>query len=188
VDAARARNGAGQERWFASAGGVGFDAQVAAAMVRRRGWQAGKAGYVLTTLTELRRFENRPVTITLDDDTFSRSVLFVAIANGAYYGGGMKIAPGAEPDDGRLDVCVVGDISRLTALREMPNLYRGTHVRNPAVSLHTAQTIRIEGDSSALIHLDGEPFGTLPLDVRIAPGVLSVATPPTSPPDTNSLR
>jgi len=177
VDAARARNGAGQERWFASAGGIGFDAQVAAAMVRRRGWQAGKAGYVLTTLAELRRFANRPVTITLDDETLSRSVLFVAIANGAYYGGGMKIAPGAEPDDGRLDVCVVGDISRLTALREMPNLYRGTHVRNPAVSMHTARTIRIDGDASTRIHLDGEPFGTLPLDVRIAPGVLSVATP-----------
>ncbi len=176
VDAARAGNGAGQERWFASAGGIGFDAQVAAAMVRRRGWQAGKAGYVLTTLTELRRFENRSVTITLDDEIFSRSVLFVALANGAYYGGGMKIAPGAEPDDGRLDVCVVGDISRLTALREMPNLYRGTHVRNPAVSVHTAHTIRVEGDSSTLVHLDGEPFGTLPLRVRIAPRVLSVAT------------
>lgn len=188
VDAAQARNGAGQERWFASAGGIGFDAQVAAAMVRRRGWRAGKAGYVLTTLAELRRFENRPVTITLDDETFSRSVLFVAIANGAYYGGGMKIAPGAEPDDGRLDVCVVGDISRLTALREMPNLYRGTHVRNPAVSTHTAQTMRIDGDPSALIHLDGEPFGTLPLDVRIAPGVLSVATPPLGPAVTDSLR
>lgn len=187
VDAARARNGAGQERWFASAGGIGFDAQVAAAMVRRRGWQAGKTGYVLTTLAELRRFDNRRVAITLDGETFCRSVLFVAIANGAYYGGGMKIALKAEPDDARLDICVVGDISRLTALREMPNLYRGTHVRNPAVSMHTAQTIRIEGDRSTLIHLDGEPFGTLPLDVRIAPGVLSVATPP-RPAVTDPLR
>lgn len=177
VDAARARNGARQERWFASAGGIGFDAQVAAAMLRRRGWQAGRAGYVLTTLAELRRFENRPVTITLDDETFSRSVLFVAIANGAYYGGGMKIAPGAELDDARLDICVVGDISRLTALREMPNLYRGTHVRNPAVSMHTSRTIHIEGDQATSIHLDGEPFGTLPLQVQIAPGVLSVAVP-----------
>ena len=188
VDAARARNGAGQERWFASAGGIGFDAQVAAAMVRRRGWQAGKAGYVLTTLTELRRFENRPVTITLDDETFSRSVLFVAIANGAYYGGGMKIAPEAEPDDGRLDVCVVGDISRRTGLREMPNLYRGTHVRNPAVSMHTARTIRMEGDAVTRIHLDGEPFGTLPLEVWIAPGVLSVSASPMRPAVTDPLR
>jgi diacylglycerol kinase (ATP) len=176
VDAARARNGMGEERWFASAGGIGFDAQVAAAMAANRRWRAGRAGYVLTTLAELRRFENRPVTITLDGEPFSRSVLFVAIANGQYYGGGMKIAPGAQPHDGRLDVCVVADVSRLTALREMPNLYRGMHVRNPAVSMHTARTIRIEGHARTLIHLDGEPFGTLPLHVRLEPGVLSIAT------------
>ena len=100
-------------------------------MAARRGWQAGRAGYLLTTLTELRRFENRrdrgsPSTAR----SLERSVLLVAIANGAYYGGGMRIAPDAAPDDGRLDLCVVGDISRLTAIRELPNLYRGTHVRN----------------------------------------------------------
>ena len=177
VDAAQARNGAGQERWFASAGGIGFDAQVAAAMVRRRGWQAGKAGYVLTTLAELRRFVNRPVTITLDGETFSQSVLFVAIANGAYYGGGMRIAPDARADDGHLDLCVVGDILRLTALREMPNLYRGLHVRNPAVSTHTARHIEIDGDAATWVHLDGEPFGSLPLTVMVQPAALEVTAP-----------
>lgn len=175
IDAARARNGAGQERWFASAGGIGFDAQVATAMADRRGWQAGRAGYLLTTLSELRRFENCRVEITLDGETFSRAALFVAVANGAYYGGGMHIAPDAKLDDGRLDICVVGDISRLTVLRELPNLYRGTHVRNPAVSMHTARTIEIDGDSGTRIHLDGEPFGALPLRVSISPHAFSVA-------------
>ena len=70
----------------------------------------------------------------------------MAIANGPYYGGGMRIAPDAEPDDGWLDLCVVGDVSRLTAIRELPNLYRGTHVRHPAVSLHRARLVEIEGD------------------------------------------
>jgi len=177
IDAARARNGAGQERWFASAGGIGFDAQVAAAMADRRGWHMGRAGYLLTTLAELHRFENRRVQITLDGATFSRAVLFVAIANGAYYGGGMRIAPEARPDDGQLDICVVGDISRLTVLRELPNLYRGTHVRNAAVSMHTARTVEIDGDAGTRIHLDGEPFGTLPLSVSISHAALSVAVP-----------
>ena len=87
----------------------------------------------------------------------------------------MHIAPDAKLDDGRLDICVVGDISRLTVLRELPNLYRGTHVRNPAVSMHTARTIEIDGDSGTRIHLDGEPFGALPLRVSISPHALSVA-------------
>jgi diacylglycerol kinase (ATP) len=177
IDVARARNGEGHERWFASAGGVGFDAQVAAAMASRRGWQAGRAGYLLTTLTELRRFKNQRVRLTMDGEMLESRVLFVAIANGAYYGGGMRIAPGAEADDGLLDLCVVGNISRLTAIREMPNLYRGTHVRNSAVSMHVARSLTVEGDAETRVHLDGEPFGGLPLEVVLHPWALAVAVP-----------
>jgi diacylglycerol kinase (ATP) len=178
IDVARARNGDGRERWFASAGGIGFDAQVAAAMASRRGWRAGRAGYLLTTLAELRHFENRRIRITLDGEPRECRVLLVAIANGAYYGGGMRIAPDARPDDGLLDLCVVGDISRLTAIRELPNLYRGTHVRNPAVSMHVvARAVTIQGDAETRVHLDGEPFGGLPLEVALEPAALSVAVP-----------
>jgi diacylglycerol kinase (ATP) len=175
IDIALATNGNGQRRWFASAGGIGFDAQVAAAMATRHGWQTGRAGYLLTTLAELRRFDNRHLRIVLDGEPLERRVLFVAIANGAYYGGGMRIAPDALADDGWLDVCIVGDISRLTAVRELPNLYRGTHVRNPAVSVHRARQIEISGEGTTHAHLDGEPFGTLPLRVEIKPGSLEVA-------------
>ena len=175
IDVALATNGEGQRRWFASAGGIGFDAQVAAAMATRRGWQTGRAGYLLTTLAELRRFDNRQLRIVLDGEPLERRVLFVAIANGAYYGGGMRIAPDAALDDGWLDVCIVGDISRLTAIRELPNLYRGTHVRNPAVSVHRARHVEISGEGTTHVHLDGEPFGTLPLRVEVRPGSLEVA-------------
>lgn len=177
LDVARARNGEGRERWFASAGGIGFDGQVAAAMLARRGWQAGRAGYLLTTLNELRRFSNRPIRLTVDGISSEHDVLLVAIANGAYYGGGMRIAPDAQPDDGLLDVCVVGDVSRLTAIRQLPNLYRGTHVRHPQVSLLRGRSIDVDGDGATRVHLDGEPFGSLPLRVSVVPGALRVAVP-----------
>jgi diacylglycerol kinase (ATP) len=175
IDAATATNGERRRRWFASAGGIGFDAQVAAAMSIRRGWQSGRAGYLLTTLTELRRFDNRAVRIVLDGEPLEVRALLVAIANGPYYGGGMRIAPDAAPDDGWLDLCVVGDVSRVTAVRQLPNLYRGTHVRHPAVSVHRARRVEVDGEGPTHIHLDGEPFGTLPLTVEVHPGVLDVA-------------
>lgn len=177
IDVGHAVNAAGRERWFASAGGIGFDAQVAAAMADRRGWQAGRAGYLLTTLAELRRFENRQIELTIDGEGMSRKVLFVAIANGAYYGGGMRIAPSARPDDGRLDICVVGDVSRRTVLRQLPNLYRGTHVAHPAVEMRAGTRIEIDGDRGTRIHLDGEPFGNLPLRVSLSHRNLAVAVP-----------
>jgi diacylglycerol kinase (ATP) len=177
VDAARAESGDGRERWFASAGGIGFDAQVAAAMARRTGWQRGTAAYLLTTLAELRRFSNRVVRLTVDGEQLERRVLFVAIANGEYYGGGMRIAPGATVDDGRLDLCIVGDVSRLDALRQLANLYRGTHVRHPKVELRRARQVRIESDAATRTHLDGEPFGSLPLRVTVHPAAAEVAVP-----------
>lgn len=176
LDVAEARADDGRSRWFASAGGIGFDAQVAAAMTLRRGWQRGRAGYLFTTLTELRNFSNRHVRITLDDgEVIERQVLLVAVTNGEYYGGGMRIAPGASVEDGLLDVCIVGNISRLTAIRQLPNLYRGTHTAHPAVEMHRARCIDIQGDADTRIHLDGEPFGTLPVRIEMHRAALSVA-------------
>jgi diacylglycerol kinase (ATP) len=178
IDVAHARGADGRERWFASAGGVGLDAQVARAMMRRRGWQRGQAGYLVTALSELWGFSNRPVTITLDEtETIERRVLLVAVTNGSYYGGGMHIAPDARVDDGLMDLCIVGDIGRFAALGQLPNLYRGRHTEHPAVEMRQARSVTIEGGPDTLIHLDGEPFGGLPLWVELRRAVLTIAVP-----------
>lgn len=177
IDLLHATGGDGRRRWFGSAGGIGFDAQVAAAMATRAGWQRGQVGYLLTTLAELRRFANRRIELTVDGVTTTHQVLFVAIANGEYYGGGMRIAPGALLNDSMLDLCVVGDVSRLTALRQLANLYRGTHVDHPKVDLRRGRSVAVSGDSDTLVHLDGEPFGGLPLQVELHPGRITVAVP-----------
>ena len=175
LDLALATGADGRTRWFGSAGGIGFDAQVAAAMAARSGWQRGQAGYLLTTLDELRRFSNRRIELPIDGVPRETRALFVAIANGEFYGGGMRIAPGAAVDDGRLDLCIVGDISRLTAMRQLANLYRGTHVHHPQVQMAQGHTIEVDGEAGTLIHLDGEPFGSLPLSVRLQPAAIRVA-------------
>ena len=177
IDLLLATGGDGRRRWFGSAGGIGFDAQVAAAMATPSGWQRGRAGYLLATLAELRRFENRRVELTIDGIATTPRVLFVAIANGEFYGGGMRIAPGAAVDDGMLDLCIVGDISRLTALRQLANLYRGTHVRHPQVELRRGRSVVISGDAGTLVHLDGEPFGSLPVQIELHAARLTVAAP-----------
>ena len=177
IDLLHATNGDGRARWFASAGGVGFDAQVAEAMSRHRTRNPGRAGYLVTTFRELRRFENRRLGITLDGRRSERDVLFLAVANGPYYGGGMHVAPGASLDDGRFDLCIVGDISRLTAVRQLANLYRGTHIRHPQVDVARGAHLVVDSAVATRIHLDGEPFGSLPLEVRAHGGRMRVAHP-----------
>jgi diacylglycerol kinase (ATP) len=170
----------GTVRYFAAAGGTGFDAQVAFTMAGRpHRWQRGRVGYFLATLNELRRFRNRPLRLRLAGDEGAREVdgrfLFVAFANGAYYGGGMQICPDASTSDGLLDVCLVGDISRLGALRELPGIYRAAHVDHPLVDIVRVRELRIEGQAGTRVHLDGEPFGELPVDITVMPAAINVA-------------
>jgi len=172
----------GETRYFSAAGGTGFDAQVAFTMGGKRArWQRGRAGYVLSTLNELRRYENRALSLRLATDAGDRQLegrfLFVAFANGPFYGGGMQICPDASIDDGLLDLCLAGDIGRLGALRELPGIYRGAHVNHPLVEMAKTRTLQIDGEEGTRVHLDGEPFGTLPVVISVRKAAVAVAAP-----------
>jgi diacylglycerol kinase (ATP) len=180
IDIGRATNGAGEVRHFHAAGGVGFDAKVAHTMFgHRMPWQKGRIGYFLSTFVELMRFRNQTILVDPDGDddaaAAERVCLLVAFANGAFYGGGMQICPGAEIGDGLLDICLAGDLSRWEALRLLPGIYKGAHVGHPKVEFRRVRGITFSGDPGTLAHLDGEPFGALPVAVSVLPGALRVA-------------
>lgn len=185
IDVVEARAG-DRARRYVSAAGAGFDAQVAAAMSgKRHVWQRGTVGYLVSALLELRRYDNRALRITLrgpdGDREIARRALMVAVTNGAYYGGGFWICPEARTDDGLLDVCVVGDVSRFEALKQLPGVYRGRHVNHPAVEFHRAREVVLEAESPTRLHLDGELFGELPVTLTVQPGAIRVAATALSP-------
>lgn len=179
IDVGHADGDGGRGRFFAVAGGVGFDGRVAHVMFGHRyPWQRGRSGYMLSTIIELLRWRNRRLRLTLQtpDGEVERDhvSLLTAFANGPFYGGGMQICPGADVADGLIDICVAGDLSRMEAFRLLPGIYRGAHVGHPKVEFVRASSVRIDGDADTLVHLDGEPFGGLPVTVRIMPGALHV--------------
>lgn len=193
IDVANASGADGRLRHFAVAGGVGFDARVAHVMFgHRMPWQRGQVGYFLSTFFELLRFQNRDIALVLDTHDgelrIERRSLLVAFANGPYYGGGMQICPGADPADGFMDVCVAGDLTRWEAIRLLPGIYKGAHVGHPKVEFHRARSVRFEGDDDTLVHLDGEPFGALPVTIGLQERVLQVAVGDDGPHGAASAR
>ena len=96
----------------------------------------------------------------------------------------MRIAPSAVVGDGEMDVCIVGDISRVEVIRWLPRLYRGTHLANPKVELLRGRVVRLEADGPTSVHLDGEPFDDLPLTITVEAGALRVAGAPSLPTST----
>jgi len=162
--------GAGH-RYFVNAGGVGFDAEVAARS--RTGWGSGTVPYLLAIFATLRRYVRRAATVAVDGEVVSRgSVAGVVIANGEYYGGGMRIAPGASPTDAQLNVVILGDIGRVELIRWLPTLYSGRHLENPKVRAHTGKTVSIAASGELSMHVDGEPVLPSPVSVSVCPGAL----------------
>jgi len=106
--------------------------------------------------------------------TLQRRALMVVVANGAFYGGGMMICPDASRDDGLLDICVVGEVSRREVLRLLSAVFSGKHVGDPHVEFFRTRTVRIESAQPCELHLDGELAGTLPAEFRAVPSALRV--------------
>src|ERR687885_1165581 len=108
----------------------------------------------------------------IDGRVVEGPIFLVAVANGTSYGGGMRIAPDARPDDGSFEVCIVHRLSRLEVLRMLPSLYSGGHRQHPAVEFVRCSELRAESAEGVRCQADGELVGDLPATFRIRPGAL----------------
>lgn len=152
---------------------TGFDAAVNARANAMR-WPAGPRRYDLAVLAELAALSPRPVRVNADGTELALEATLVAVGNGCTYGGGLRICPDAELDDGLLDVIVIAAVSRRRLLRVFPALRSGGHVDEPEVSILRARTVRIDGDHSWPVYADGEPQGVLPVVMHCEPAALTV--------------
>jgi YegS/Rv2252/BmrU family lipid kinase len=103
-----------------------------------------------------------------------------AVANAKYYGGGMKIAPDAKPDDGLFDVITIADASAFRILTNAPLLYLGAHLRMDEVAHALAKQVvarPVRKDEVVRVELDGEVVGRLPATFQIMPRALRIRCP-----------
>ncbi|MBS4023334.1 MAG: diacylglycerol kinase family lipid kinase [Dethiobacter sp.] len=154
-------------KYFLNVLGTGLDAEVAAEANRRYKRFSGTLGYLLALVRQLFVYKPCPVQIKLDEGQVSADVWLVAVANGCYYGGGMKVAPDANPQDGLADVIVVTRISRLKFLRLFPRVYSGRHVTHPAVKVFRSSVVEITAGKNLAVQTDGEITGSTPFTVKM---------------------
>ena len=171
VDVGVARWRGGGHRYFVAAAGAGFDAAVARRAATRPG--SGTVPYLLAVMDGLRTHRSVAVDITVDGGAPWRGLVTAAVvANGSHYGGGMRIAPGADPADGFLDLVVLGALGRMELLRWLPALYRGTHLRHPHVWAARARHVTLDALTVLPTHVDGEPTADTPVAVSVCAGAL----------------
>jgi diacylglycerol kinase (ATP) len=163
--------------FFINVAGCGFDAQVAYRVNHGFRSLRGTPAYIAAVLQTLTTFQPALVELTVDGVTRRERLLLVAIANAQTYGGGMRIAPEAELDDGQFDVVTIGDASRLEFLRAFPRVFKGTHLAHPKVRLTRGAKISIASDRPLPLLADGEEIGETPVTFKIVPRAVKILAP-----------
>jgi len=164
---------------FANVAGTGFDADVAlqvnsSPLLSRL---PGTAAYLCAVFYRLLHFQKYPVRVQVDGVHFAGKILFAAVGNGQYYGGGMQVVPQAQIDDSTLHLCVAGDVSLGDTIRTLPKIFTGDHIKHPKVWCLSGREIEIISDWRIPVHADGEIVTRTPALFTILPRRLKIIAP-----------
>ena len=163
-------------RAFACIASVGFDSE-ANRVANEAKLVRGNLVYAWAAIRALIAWKPTRFEVSLDGREHEFEGYTVAAANSPYYGGGMKVAPSADPGDGLLDVIFVKRTSKLRFLMNLPKVFAGTHVELDEIEAHRAREAVVRADREFDVYADGDPITTLPATVKLAPHALRVIAP-----------
>ena len=173
----RTWGGEDAERWFANVGSVGMSGAVAQRANGMSKALGGKATFFYALTRVFLEWENTEVTVRLDDAERRGRMHDVIVANGVWHGGGMMLAPGAQPDDGLFEVVLIGDVGKVDFLTTAPKIYKGKHVNHPKVEVLRSTRVEVDAAEHLPIEVEGEQVGTTPAAFELVPGALRVRVP-----------
>ncbi|MDO4492255.1 MAG: diacylglycerol kinase family lipid kinase [Clostridia bacterium] len=160
---------------FFNVAGCGFDVDV---LVNEKTLHSvsrnGSVPYYLALLKSLLHLNIRQTTAAWKGGSVTSSALIIAAGNGGFFGGGMNIAPGADPFDGMLDFCIIKDVHWYDVLFLLPRFLKGTHIRSDKVLYFRGEELTVTMDPASELELDGEIGGKTPVTFRVLPGALNI--------------
>jgi diacylglycerol kinase (ATP) len=161
-------------RYFINVADFGLGAEVIRNISTIAPDRRGPFTYYRGLLSTMMSYRSKTVRLTLDGERrLQGEYLIGAVANGRIFGGGMIIAPQAEPDDGYFDLVLIESMKKLEILSNSRHLYSGTIARNPKVHILRAQRIKVESSDEVHIEFDGEVGETLPAEFTIVEKALN---------------
>jgi len=156
---------------------VGFDSE-ANRLANETHFLRGNLVYAYAALRTLLTWKPARFTVRVDEERARLTGYSVSVANSKAFGGGMFIAPDAELDDGEFDIVAIGEVGKLRFLRNLPKVFKGTHVEDDDVRVFRAQHLELTASKPFPVYADGEHLTDLPAALRVLPKALSVLVPP----------
>jgi diacylglycerol kinase (ATP) len=169
-------------RYFANIGSFGLSGAVVNAAGRARATKllGRRLAFGLHSWCARFTYRDRTIRLRVDGDYDEiASISTVAVANGQFFGGGLRVAPQAIPDDGLFDVIVMGRALSRRAFADMRKIHSGEHLKNPVVRALRGKRIMAAPVAETrgrpvLIELDGECAGRLPATFELLPRALNL--------------
>jgi diacylglycerol kinase family enzyme len=168
-----------QPHYFCCVAGVGVDTAIARRANALPKWIRAHGCYALSAPGEFMRFVPFPLKVSrnrADTSSFQPTTL-VSVANAPAYGGGMKIAPHAKLDDGKLDLCVVRGMNPFKLFCLFPTVYFGRHLGFKEVKYEQTDCVRIETEVPLDVYADGDYVCQTPVEFSVARNTLKVISP-----------
>jgi diacylglycerol kinase (ATP) len=180
LDAARVRTADGAERLYMGGGGVGLDAEASrfASGVYRD--MRGRSRYLLSAIRALGKFRGIDVRVSLEgaaQTSLQGSALVLGILNTPSYGGGLRLAPDASLEDGRLDLVLLENLSGFEIARMLPRMAMSGEIRTRRIQRYCMTRARIETERPCAFHADGEIIGMTPVEIAVVPRAMRVWRP-----------
>ena len=164
----------GVETPFCCVGGVGLDAIAAECANRMPRWLRARGGYLLSAARALLTAPSLHLRIYANEGEIRQHSCLFSFANTPSFGGGLRIAPDANLEDGKFDCVLVHSMGRAQMLSRAVSLTKGTHLRRTMVRAFQAERLRVESDKPTSVYADGEYVCQTPAEVRIIPRSLQL--------------
>ncbi len=158
--------------------GIGLGAAVVRATTPTVKRWFGEQAYNVGTLRALVAWHSPVMHVEHDGGAFEGRVLFLAVGNGEWEGGGaMRVSPGARMDDGLLNVLLIRHGSKLEVLRNFGRLATGEHIHHRLVDYFTTTRLAVSSASPLEVQTDGDVVGRAPVVAAVAPAAIAVCAP-----------
>jgi len=161
---------------FACIASTGFDSE-ANRIANEARIVKGNLVYLYAALRALAAWRPARFTVVLDGVEHQFEGYTLVVANTRFYGGGMRVAPAAKPDDATFEIVFIGKNSKLRFLANIPKVFAGKHVTVDGVTTHRARDVEVKADRPFAVYADGEHLTDLPATVRVIPGAMRVLAP-----------
>lgn len=175
IDVARldyTQDGRTVTRYIPNIAEAGLGGAVVARAERLPRW-LGRSRYFWGFWLSVRRYKACTITVQADRKSFEGRANNVVVANGQFYGGGMKISPRSYPGDGLLDI-QISTGPKSDAFTMIPKIYKGEHLPHPHIKEMRGRTITVEAERPLPIEGDGEVLGTTPATFTVLPEIISL--------------